>query len=107
MKRGDLVTVAMTGDYGKPRPALIVQADLFADTESVTVLLVSSHLVEAEFGRITIDPSPVNGLLTSSQIMIDKAMTVPRAKAGRVIGRLDSETMGRIDRAIALFFGIA
>lgn len=29
MKRGDLVTVATSGDYGKPRPALVIQSDAF------------------------------------------------------------------------------
>lgn len=29
MRRGDIVTIALQGDYGKPRPALIIQSDLF------------------------------------------------------------------------------
>jgi len=48
MQRGDVVTVAAAGDYGKPRPALIVQADLFnAAHPSVTVLPLTSTIVDA------------------------------------------------------------
>ena len=31
MRRGDLVTVAVSGDYGKPRPAVVVTADALLD----------------------------------------------------------------------------
>ena len=42
MKRGDLVTVALQGDLGKPRPALVIQSDLFEAHPSVTILPVTS-----------------------------------------------------------------
>ena len=62
MRRGDLVTVAMQGDFGKPRPALVIQADLFAAHSSVTVLPVTSTIVNAPLLRISIQPDPENGL---------------------------------------------
>jgi mRNA interferase MazF len=37
VQRGDFVTVALQGDFGKPRPALVIQADSFADHATVTV----------------------------------------------------------------------
>jgi len=59
LKRGDLVVVALPGDYGKPRPALIVQADLFNETHaSVTVVPVTSTIVDAPLFRLTVEPSP-------------------------------------------------
>jgi mRNA interferase MazF len=62
MKRGDVVTVAVTGDYGKPRPAVVVQTDLLNDTHaSVVVCLVTSTLLEAPLLRLTVEPSPRNG----------------------------------------------
>ena len=85
MRRGDLVTVAVQGDFGKPRPALIVQADAFADHATVTVLLVSSALIDAPLLRLTILPDAANGLRRPSQIMIDKAMTIMQTKLGEVI----------------------
>ena len=107
MKRGDLVTVALQGDHGKPRPALVVQSDLFIDTASVTLLLVTSTLTNAPLIRITVDPTVDNGLRQQSQIMIDKAMTVRRDKLGPAFGALDGTVMTSVDRALALFVGLA
>jgi mRNA interferase MazF len=107
MKRGDLVTIAMPGDFGKPRPALIVQADQFAETATVTVLLISGTLVDAPLLRLTVEPTQENGLRKTSQIMIDKAMSVRRDKLGQVFGNLPGETMVSVNRSLALFLGFA
>ena len=104
MRRGDLVTVAISGDFGKPRPAIVIQSDHFDATATVTVLLISGTLVEAPLIRLTIDPSPENGLRKRSQIMIDKAMTVRRDRLAEP-GRLDEETMIAVNRSLALFLG--
>ena len=92
-RRGDLVTIALSGDFGKPRPALILQADQFGGTATVTVLLVSSTLVEAPLLRVTVQPNGENGLRSPSQVMIDKAMTVKRDKLGQAFGRIDSAAL--------------
>jgi mRNA interferase MazF len=106
VKRGDLVVVAMPGDYGKPRPTLIVQSDLFNETHpSVTVAPVTSTIVNAPLFRLTIEPSPQNGLRSVSQIMMDKVTTVRRDRIGQVIGHLDDETMLRVTRAVVLWLG--
>jgi mRNA interferase MazF len=107
MRRGDLVTVAMQGDFGKPRPALVIQADAFADHAKVTVLPVSSRMVDAPLLRLTVAPDAANGLRRPSQIMIDKAMTIMRAKIGEAIGRLDGDAMVEVERRLAVFLGIA
>lgn len=107
MRRGDLVTVAMPGDFGKPRPALIIQADPFAQTGTVSVLLISGTLVDAPLVRPTIRPTPQNGLRKPSQVMIDKTMTVKRDKLGPSFGRLDDETMLSVTRLLAVFLGLA
>ena len=107
MRRGDLVTVAAPGDYGKPRPALVIQSDLFDELSSVTLCLVTSTLRETPLFRITVDPSPENGLQRISQIQVDKVMTVARERIGGVIGRLDDATMLKVSRSLAVFVGIA
>ena len=107
MRRGDLVTAALPEDFGKPRPALIIQADPFAETGTVTVLLLSSTLVDAPLIRLTLRPTPENGLRKPSQVMIDKAMTVRRDKLGTPFGRLDDETMLPVTRLLAVFLGLA
>ncbi|MDH4865460.1 type II toxin-antitoxin system PemK/MazF family toxin [Alcaligenes faecalis] len=107
MRRGDLVTVAMQGDFGKPRPALVIQADLFAAHSSVTVLPVTSTIVNAPLLRISIQPDPENGLQKPSQIMIDKALTVKRDKIGQAFGSISADTLVEIERCLAVFLGIA
>jgi mRNA interferase MazF len=107
VRRGDLVTVAVAGDFGKPRPALIIQADQFGGTATVTVLLVSGTPVDAPLLRISVPPTSENGLRKGSQIMLDKAMTVRRDKVGKPFGRLDDETMLSVNRSLALFLGFA
>ena len=94
VRRGELVTVAVQGDFGKPRPALIIQSDVSNDTHAtVTVLLVSSEIVDAPVFRITIKPTPENGLKMICQIQADKTMTIRRERIGATIGRLDSDAM--------------
>ena len=107
MKRGDFVTVALQGDFGKPRPALVVQADQFDAHATATVLLVSSTLIDAPLFRITVQPDEANGLRKSSQIMVDKAMTVRRDKLGTPFGTASDEVMLEVSRCLAVFLGIA
>ena len=107
MKRGDLVTVAMSGDFGKPRPALVLQSDHFDATATVTVLLISSTLVDAPLIRLAVEPSAENGLRKPSQVMVDKAMTVRRDRVGAAFGRLEDDTMVAVNRSLALFLGFA
>lgn len=107
MKHGDLVTVVVKGDYGKPRPALVIQSDLFVDHPSVTVLPVTSELRATPLFRILLKPTATNGLDKPSQIMVDKCLSVPRGKVGKVIGQLDDTAMLSINRALALFLGFA
>ena len=71
MKRGDLVTVAVSGDYGKPRPALIVQADVYAEHPSVTVLPLASELIDALLLRVSVEPGESTGLRLRSQMMVE------------------------------------
>ena len=104
MQRGDLVTVSLQGDYGKPRPALVVQSDLLFDLESVVLCPVSSELRDAAF-RVTIEPSPANGLQKLSQVMVDKLSTLPRARISEPFGQLDDECMRAISRALLLVVG--
>lgn len=105
--RGDLVTIAMQGDFGKPRPALVVQANQFNEHSSVTVLPVTSTLFAAPLLRVTIQPSAENGLQKPSQVMVDKALTIKRDKVGPAFGHIDSNSMIEVERCLAVFLGIA
>jgi len=108
MHRGDVVAVAVTGDYGKPRPAVIVQTDAFPEGHpSIIVCQMTSRPTDAADFRITIEPSAENGLRVPSQVMADKPVTVRRARVGQYIGRLTSEDIARLNTALAFVMGLA
>ncbi|MDR3393106.1 MAG: type II toxin-antitoxin system PemK/MazF family toxin [Sulfuriferula sp.] len=106
MRRGDLVTIALQGTYGKPRPALIIQSDLFAEHPSVTILPVTGDLRDTPLFRISVEPNETNGLRKTSQIMVDKVQTVPREKIGEIFGHMAEEDMLAVSRALAVFLGV-
>jgi mRNA interferase MazF len=107
VRRADLVTVSAPGDYGKPRPAVVVQSDWLTVTDSVLVALLTTALVEAPLYRLTIQPSDANGLKAPSQVMIDKIVAIPREKRGRVIGRLNESERIALNHMLAVVVGIA
>jgi len=108
MKRGDVVVVAATGDYGKPRPAVIVQTDAFPETHiSAVVCRMTSEIVEAPDFRVTIVPSERNGLRSRSQIMADKPVTVRRAGIAQLMGHLEDGNIVRLNVALAFVMGLA
>jgi mRNA interferase MazF len=108
MRRGDVVTVTVAGDYGKPRPAVVVQTDAFpASHASVVICQMTSVLAEAPDFRVTVDASPGNGLRVRSQVMADKPVTVRRERVADVIGRLGDADIGRLNAALAFVMGLA
>ncbi len=107
MKRGELWTVAAGGDFaGKPRPALIVQSDLFDATAAVTVCACTSDPTNAQLLRPQLRPTQGNGLKAPTRVMIDKITTVPRQRLGARIGALSAEELGRIDESLLIFLGL-
>jgi len=108
MRRGDLVTVAASGDFGEPRPAVIVQTDAFPESHaSVVVCQLTSDLVQAPDFRVTIEPRPENGLRLKSQVMADKPVTIRRERIGQKIGRLGNRDLARLGIALAFVVGLA
>ena len=108
MQRGDVVTVAATGVYGKPRPAVIVQTDAIpASHASVVVCQMTSDLADAPDFRVTIEPGATNGLRVRSQVMADKPVTIRRERVGGRIGRLDGADLVRLNAALAFVIGLA
>jgi mRNA interferase MazF len=106
--RGDVVLVAAPGDYGKPRPAVIVQTDAFPESHaSVVICRMTFALVEAPAFRVTIEPGPETGLRARSQVMTDKPVTVRRERIGRRIGRLAAADIARLNAALAFVMGLA
>jgi mRNA interferase MazF len=98
--------VFLAGEYGKVRPALVIQSDLFARHPSVTVLPITTHLRPIKTFRISVKPTEKNGLRTYSQIMIDKAYVIPREKAGTPFGELEAHTLKAVESSLAVFLGL-
>ena len=108
MNRGEIWTASGARDYaGKPRPVVIVQSDRFETRDSVTICPFTTDPTEAPLLRLAIAPTASNGLKEASHVMIDKITTVPRAKLGTRIGRLNDTDMLRLNRAALIFLGLA
>jgi len=107
VRRGDIVTVSAPGDYGKPRSAIIVQSDALVAADSVLVALLTSAIVDAPLYRLTIEPSPANGLKALSQVMVDKIMAYPRVKCGPTIGRLSGPQLLVLNNMLSVMIGLA
>ncbi len=106
-KRGDLILAASAGDYGKPRPNLVIQSDAFGAMPSVTVCPLTSHLQgNATLIRIDIEPSPENGLQLSSQIAVDKITTLAVSRIMTVLGKASEDVMQQVTRAVAVFLEV-
>ena len=106
-RRGDVVTCAPPGDYGKPRPAVVLQSDLFNETHaSVTVCPLTSERVGTPLFRVPVAATAGNGLKKDSEAMADKLATLRRERIGAVIGRLDELVAERIDAAVRLWLGL-
>lgn len=109
MRRGDIVTIVMQGDYGKPRPAVVVQSTslLKADESSVIVCPLTSHLGSTAHVRIDIKPSVNNGLHEHSQIMTEKIVALPRHKIGKIIGQAEESVMQQLNIALIFILSLA
>jgi mRNA interferase MazF len=108
MRRGDVVTVAASGDYGKPRSAVIVQTDaLPIEHASVVVCQMTSEWSDAPDFRVTVEPTERNGLRVRSQVMADKPVTIRRERIGQRIGHLEDKDIARLNIALAFVMGLA
>lgn len=107
MKRGDIVTVAASGDYGKPRPAVVVQSDWLDATDSVLVCLMTSTRRDAPVYRLDVASGPDTGLREPSQVMVEKIVALRREKCGPPIGWLDAPSLTALGRMLALMIGVA
>jgi len=108
MRRGDIWTVAGGKDHaGKPRPVVIVQDDSFDATDSITICAFTTDETDAPLFRLRMEPNERNGLRAACRLMVDKITTVPKAKIGSRIGRLDDEDILRLNQAALVFLGLA
>jgi mRNA interferase MazF len=105
--RGAVITVTSPGDFSKPRPALVIQGQFPRNPELVTVALITSDLLRVPDVRVLVKPTAANGLRKDSEVAVDNIQTFSRRRIGNVIGTLSSETMAKVDAALAIFLGLA
>jgi mRNA interferase MazF len=106
VNRGEVITVASGGDYGKPRPAVVIQTDRLTVTDTVLVCLMSSTIIEAPLHRLTLAAGKETGLRVKSQIMADKIMAIRKSRCGPPIGRIDSITLSALGKLLAFVTGV-
>jgi mRNA interferase MazF len=106
--RGAIVIVSARGAYtGKPRPALVVQADLFNPTHaSVAICPITTACIDAPLLRVNVPPGERTGLKSPSQVMVDKVVSVPRASIVREVGRCDEAASHTVDDALRNWLGL-
>jgi mRNA interferase MazF len=108
MRRGDIVTVSAPGDYGKPRPAVVIQGDVLnRDARSTIVALLTSHIQDAPLLRLTVESTAENGLKVRSQVQVNRLLSLPSEKLGPVIGRLSDSEIIELNRLLAVVIGLA
>ena len=106
MKRGDVVIVAY-GELGRPRPAVIVQADELGDsTTTILACPITSEVAEKLSVRPILEAAAGNGLRIRSQIMTDRILAIPRGRIRQVIGVVDSQIADHLDTALLLVLGL-
>jgi mRNA interferase MazF len=106
LRRGDFVILAMPGDYGKPRPALIVQNDIYSELGSLVVCPLTTELRTYSHFRLPVVPTTTNGVERPSQVMIDKISAIDRERVQKRIGQADDTLMAAISVALATFLAI-
>ena len=108
-ERGDLVYVKLKGPYtGKPRPVVIVQTtQTLPYRDSVTACPLTGELIDAPLFRVRNQAAPANGLEKTSDIMVDKIVTIPRSALDAAkIERLSAAHLDRLDAALAYWLGL-
>ncbi|MSU65261.1 MAG: type II toxin-antitoxin system PemK/MazF family toxin [Opitutus sp.] len=106
-RRGEVVTCAPPGEFGKPRSAVVVQSDLFnASHASVTLCPITSHDADAPLFRVTLVPTAGNGLKRASQAMVDKLTILRADRIGSVVGQLSDDELTHLDEAILRWLGL-
>jgi mRNA interferase MazF len=109
VRRGDIAIVSAPGDYGKPQPAVVVQSNHLSEAglDSVVVCLITSQSGSSPVFRVGVVPDDDNGLRVPSQLLADKLLTVRSSRIGKVIGRLNDESLFQLNRTLAFVLGLA
>lgn len=107
LRRGEIWTAAGgRGGYAKtPRPGIIMRNDDFDNSESVTLIPLTSTEVDSPT-RVSIPADATSGIDHASYAMTDKIQTYRRNALGEHCGRLTSAQLVEVERAMLLYLGV-
>lgn len=92
-------------EQGGTRPVLIIQNDVGNHHSPTTVVAaITSRQTKAKLP--THVDIQVEGLTKNSIVLLEQVRTVDKTRLTDYVGRLDDETMKKVDRAIVVSFGI-
>ena len=111
VKRGDIfyadLSPVVGSEQGGMRPVLIVQNDT-GNKHSPTVIAaaITSQTGKAKLPtHIELSGQSV-GLTRDSVILLEQIRTIDKSRLKEKMGRLDGDTMTKVDNAIAVSFGL-
>ena len=108
LPRGTVVIVSVPGEFGKPRPAVVVQdTRLTRLMESVGIALITTSERGGRHLRIKVEPTRENALRATSRIMADKLFSLHKHRVHQIVGRMDDFTMRRVDEALKTILSLA
>ncbi len=111
VKRGDIyyadLSPVVGSEQGGIRPVLIVQNDT-GNRHSPTVIAaaITSQLGKARLPTHIEIPAPSSGLSRDSVILLEQVRTLDKSRLRERMGKVDGMTMGRVDDALAVSFGL-
>ncbi|MFD1611739.1 type II toxin-antitoxin system PemK/MazF family toxin [Sphingomonas tabacisoli] len=108
LRRGSVVYYGERGEFtGKLRPGVVVQRDsTLADAPSVTLCGLTSNAMPSHIARVPLVANDTNGLDQLSFVMVDKVVSIGRARIRRLFGQLSMDEMAQVDRALRLWLDL-
>ena len=110
-RRGDVYLVSFDPTVGaeiqKTRPALVVQNDIANRFSPITIVAAITSRFDASLypTEVGIRP-PEGGLDTDSVVLLNQIRSIDRQRLIRRLGRVSSDTMRRVDRALVVSLGL-
>ena len=111
VKRGDIyyadLSPVVGSEQGGMRPVLIVQNDT-GNRHSPTVIAaaITSQMGKARLPTHIELSSQNYGLSRDSVILLEQIRTIDKSRLRERMGKLDNDTMTKVDNAIAVSFGL-
>ena len=111
IRRGDIfyadLSPVVGSEQGGTRPVLIVQNNM-GNKHSPTVIAaaITSQMNKAKLPTHIELVGPTVGLTKNSVVLLEQIRTIDKKRLREHMGRLDPETMDKVDNAIAVSFGL-